>query len=109
MLRRKQVMISDWLDDFVQYTAQKYDISYSEVLRLGTAYFLADVLSKADPKYKMKVTSKEISKVVYDGLEQCGDVEVTRKLIADIYHESKRILQARIEDVKKKNRFSTST
>jgi len=100
MLRRKQVMISDWLDDSIQYVSNRYDISYSEVIRVSVAYFLGGILAEADPKYKMSVSWKDIAKLVEQSWDVKADLEETRQVIYDIYGEAKKILKNRSEEIK---------
>jgi hypothetical protein len=101
-LRRKQVMITGWLDDFIKMVSQKYDISYSEVLRLCTSYFFAITLAAVNPKrYKMSITPQKIALVLKQRETDKRGFEESRKLMADIYWETKKILELRTEELKK--------
>ncbi len=33
MLKRYQVLLPDWLEDYVKLLADKYDLSFSEIIR----------------------------------------------------------------------------
>jgi len=100
MLRRKQVLVSDWLDDFVNYVSKRYDISYSEVIRVSVAYMLTGILAGADSKYEMTVTWEDLAQVLQKSWENEGDLENTRKVISDVYWDAKKILSDRMAKIK---------
>ena len=41
MLIRKQVMMTNWLDEHIRKMAEQYDVSYSEVIRLSSSLALS--------------------------------------------------------------------
>lgn len=100
MLRRKQIMITDWLDDYLTAISKRYDISYSEVIRIATSFFFAETLCLAYPKkYKLNISAKDISKVLKHMAENEDYIEESRKLISDVYYETKNILKDRVKQI----------
>ena len=101
MLRRKQVMISDWLDDFLHAASKRYKLSYSEIIRIATCHHMISVICERDPKFKMLTTTKQVAKNMKAYCKgTAGEVE-TRKMIADIYLEAKKILDIRLKEINK--------
>ena len=63
MLKRHQVLLTDWLADYMKYIADRYDLSFSEVIRLCLCLHCCDAISDMHPKKKFSVSSKKHHKI----------------------------------------------
>ena len=104
MLRRKQVMMTDWLDDMVKFIAKSYDLSYSEFVRIAVGYHIAEVMAAKKPGCKLTITPKKIAYITDKYDADKSSLEENRQLIADIYFQTKRIITNYMKDMKKKKR-----
>ena len=52
MLKRYQVLLNGWLGDHLKAIAEKHDLSFSEVIRLGLCLMAGECISKTYPQYK---------------------------------------------------------
>jgi hypothetical protein len=64
MLKRNQVLLNDWLVDIIKDMADKYDLSFSEVIRIFLCIQLGKMISYAYPEYDYNLVYKETEKIV---------------------------------------------
>ena len=105
MLKRYQVLLNDWLADGIKAVANKYDISFSEVLRVALCVQMTEAFSRINPKYK----SKKIGKFVDDILKKRNkgehlDSETLHKFFSDVYFEARKALEWWEEEEAKNNK-----
>ena len=63
MLKRYQVLLPDWLEDYIKHLVDKYDMSFSEVIRAEICYSILAGVASVYPDYKLGITAQEISKL----------------------------------------------
>ncbi|MFH1045688.1 MAG: hypothetical protein V1727_01840 [Candidatus Omnitrophota bacterium] len=64
MLKRYQVILNDWQADHYRLIAQKYDVSFSEMLRMALCLDILYATKKGFPNYRPKVTDKLLSQAI---------------------------------------------
>jgi len=64
MLKRYQILMNDWLADYWQFIATKYDFSFSEMVRLALCKHIIDVTKVAFPKYKANLDGGTFKKII---------------------------------------------
>ncbi|MCA9400752.1 MAG: hypothetical protein KC713_03935 [Candidatus Omnitrophica bacterium] len=101
MLRRKQVMVSDWLDDFIIEISQHYNLSYSEAVRIMLSFGFAQVVTKISPDYSFSIDAQDIADASKERNNGKINPEIKRKLTADIYFEARNILENYLKKAKK--------
>lgn len=109
MLRRKQIMMSDWLDDFIQEICKKYNVSYSEAVRVMLSYGFAQVLCKIYPEYNFSIDADRMASASRELNDGKIDIEANQKLTADIYFEARRILDDCVKKMKASQKSSETT
>ena len=60
MLKRYQVLLNDWMADYIKFISERYDWSFSEALRLVVAVEIIGWVSAMYPKNQSKITEKEL-------------------------------------------------
>ena len=60
---RYQVLLSDWMEDYVKFIADKYSLSISDVIRGHMCFGFLFAISMMYPEYKTKLESKEFAKL----------------------------------------------
>lgn len=93
MLKRHQVLLNDWLAEFVRYRAKKYDLSFSEDIRLALCLYFTTVLSVQNPEYKSTITLEKIAEILkkFEGLPEFE--EQRHKAISNIYFEARKSIE----------------
>ena len=94
MLKRNQVLLNDWIVDHVKATAKKYDISFSEVIRLLVCLQACSHITMRYPEYKCKIKSSDLMHVI-NSMNKTNDLdpEDLHKLFSNIYFESRKAME----------------
>ena len=106
MLKRNQVMLTDWLVEFIKFHADKYDVSFSEVIRLMLCMQIEHLVSLEYPKYKFGIPLEEVMEVL-NAAEKDNKFDVAHhKLISKIYFETRKAAEFMLnkESAKKKRK-----
>ena len=64
MLKRNQILLSDWLTDYYKHLADVYDLSFSEMIRIGLSLTVIAGVSRVYPKYKPGLDIDEVVEIV---------------------------------------------
>jgi len=90
MLKREQVLLTDWLSDWFHYNAKKYDISYSELLRICLCLQIGEWVKKKYPKYKFNFSQLEMTKEFKAFTETKHSEEGLHKSFSKLYFEARK-------------------
>ena len=102
MLKRYQVLLPDWLEDYIKFLVNKFDLSFSEVIRMEVCISILCMASKIHPEFKFGITPEEISEHIRKNLQQELDQEMKHKLMSKIYFEARKAAEYRLAQEKKK-------
>ena len=91
MLKRYQVLINDWLVDYLKKIADKYDLSFSEVVRAALCLQVIQKISELNPKCKAAEMTSTIKQLVMKK-NQNKDVEPEElhKFLSKLYFETRK-------------------
>ncbi|MBD3246018.1 MAG: hypothetical protein GF333_03310 [Candidatus Omnitrophica bacterium] len=103
MLKRYQVLLKDYLAEYIQYIGREYDLSFSETIRVALSLHFCEVISGMYPKKTFGVDTKEMTKAVKQSREHPEDLENLHKLISQAYFEARKAIEYRMTDVTKKD------
>jgi len=95
MLKRQQVLLEDWMTDHLKETAEKYDLSFSEVLRLTLCIEFIDTTFRLYPKYKSELSKEQLIRTQKKVLKDTQTVEKSHHLMSKIYFEARKALEFR--------------
>ena len=103
MLKRQQVLLNDWLSDYIKHSACKYDVSFSEVIRLTLCLEMGRNIAKLYPKYKFDITDKELKSMLLptSGTIQKDDTEKRHKFISKVYFEARKAIEFAMQQEEK--------
>ena len=93
MLKRYQILLTDWLADHLKAISEKYDISISEGVRLMLCLQIPKMVSIAYPKYKVETADRKLVTTI----KKAGGDKISRedlhKLLSKIYFEGRKALE----------------
>ena len=101
MLKRQQVLLNDWLIEYIKFTAEKYDWSFSETVRLVLCVEIASWVSAMYPKYKTKISNKDLANEVKKVADTKIMEEKHHRLISELYFEARKAAEFLIMQEKK--------
>ncbi|MFH1655670.1 MAG: hypothetical protein ABH954_03565 [Candidatus Omnitrophota bacterium] len=106
MLKRYQVLLNDWLAGHIKKISERYDISFSEVIRLCLCLYIGGIIPKIYPKHKFRITEADISNLARKrALTDKLDTEDFHKLVSKIYFEARKAIEAwEAQEKKKRNK-----
>ena len=101
MLKRCQVLLSDWLVDYIKDNAEKFDVSFSEVIRLSLCMQFGSWISQNYPNHKFAFDQKKLKKAMQAVYEENGSREDEHKLMSKIYFEARKAIEFALSKEKK--------
>lgn len=94
MLKRYQVLLNDWLAEHMKEVAEKYDVSFSEILRVSLCLQTLKNISEVCPKCSEANMDKLMKQIIKkknhaDGL----DPAQMHKFLSDLYFETRKAIE----------------
>ena len=102
MSKKFQVVLPDWLAEYVEKTAEIYDINLSEVIRMQMCIEIITAVSKYYPGYKPGIDLPVLYK---NGIKHSSDNskrEEMFKNFSKIYFEARKAVEYRMKKQKEK-------
>ncbi len=97
MLKRYQVLLTDWQGEYVKFAAEKYDLSFSEILRIMISFCAIEIAKYEHPGYKTKVRPgqfmEKCKKMVKDGIDESE----LHAYLSQMYFEARKAVEYRME------------
>ncbi|NIM58868.1 MAG: hypothetical protein GTO16_08000 [Candidatus Aminicenantes bacterium] len=106
MLKRYQVLLPDWLEDYIKLLVDKYDLSFSEVIRAMICNWILATIPNLYPELKLGFASKDIHELIKAEAQENMEREEVHRILSKIYFESRKAAEYRMakEQKKKKNK-----
>jgi hypothetical protein len=100
--KRYQVLIPDWLEEYIKWGVKKFGLSFSELIRLEICQAVIFYMNGRYPEYKPGFTMDDFLKGV-DRFEK-GNLssEDLDKIISTIYFEARKAIEYRFSKEKEK-------
>ena len=100
MNRKYQVILPDWLEDYIKFLVERYELNFSEVIRLQICYSILCLMEKIYPDFKPGLTVEDIAMIPTDYPKEQDREELLRRL-SKIYFETRKAVEYRFEQEKK--------
>jgi hypothetical protein len=105
MLKRYQVLLPDWLEEHIEYLADRYDLSISEVIRGEISFSILSAVMHLFPEYKPDISTKEILNQLIEQDKDNLEREQLHRVLSKIYFETRKAIeywQSKDKNLKKK-------
>jgi hypothetical protein len=102
VLKRFQVLLPDWLEDYLTILVDRYDLSFSEVIRIALCIEILTIVPLLFPEYKPEIDAKKISELIEIKTENNIDQDEIHRFMSKIYFESRKAAEYRHAQEKKK-------
>lgn len=102
MLKRYQVLLPDWLEDYIKHLSDKYDLSFSEVIRVEICIAIISTISKLYPDYKLGITPEDILNMIKEDVQENMEREKEHRILSKIYFETRKAIEHKFYQGKKK-------
>jgi len=104
VLKRYQVLLPDWLEDYIKYLADKYDLSFSEVIRVELCIAIINTISKLHPDYKLGITPEKILEMIKKDVQENMERDEEHRILSKIYFETRKAIEHRFSQEKKQKK-----
>jgi hypothetical protein len=101
MLNRYQVLLPDWLEDYIKLLVGKYDLSFSEVIRTMLCTWILATVPSLYPELKLGLGPKDIHEMVKAEAQENMNREDVHRMLSKIYFESRKAVEYRLSQEKK--------
>ncbi len=102
MLKRYQVLLPDWLEDYWTIYVDKYDLSFSEVIRIALCIEILTIVPLLYPEFKPEIDAKKISELIEKKIADEIDQDEVHRYMSKIYFEARKAVEYRFAQEKKK-------
>ena len=93
MLQRYQVLIGDWLAEHLKTISAKYDISFSEAIRIVLCLQIPKLVKVAYPKFNLANLDDEMVNHIKRTNNSRQDLEEFHKYLSKIYFEAHKAVE----------------
>ena len=105
MLKRYQVLLNDWMADFIKQRAEKFDISFSETIRMVLCLYHIMLISELCKECKTDISIKKNAALVKKWTHSPKYAEEMHRTMSETYFKARKA----IEYFQKKDRNSKIT
>lgn len=101
VLKRYQVLLPDWLEDYIKHLVDAFDLSFSEVIRAEICCTVLATVPALYPEYKPGFKHQDILDMIKKNFGIDLEREETHRLLSKIYFEARKAAEYRLEKEKK--------
>ncbi len=105
MLKRYQVLLPDWLEEYVIHIAERFDLSFSEIIRAQICLSVLLGMQYYHPEYKPAINLEQIFTSEFAQAPEDVDRAEAHRRISQLYHETRKAVEYRLSREKKKRNF----
>lgn len=102
MLKRYQVLLPDWLEDYLKWGVERSNVSFSEIIRLEVCLGVMATIEELHPEYKPGLALKEILSSIKSYAKQKPPKEKVSNFLSTIYFETRKAIEYRLSKAQKK-------
>jgi len=104
VLKRYQVLLPDWLEDYIKILVEKYDLSFSEVIRVELCFSILSSVAHLYPEHKLGITPKQITEMVKNNVQDTMERDEMHRYLSKIYFETRKAIEHRLAQEKKQKK-----
>ena len=93
MLKRCQVLLTDWLEEHMRLIAKRNDLSFSEMIRIVLCEGLLRTAPSIYPEYKSKIDTRLLSNIAKEGSNSKTSMERKHQLTSQLYFETRKVIE----------------
>jgi len=101
MLNRYQVLLPDWLEDYIKLGAETHGFSFSEIIRLLLCLSVLTQIQALDPEYTPNLTIKDILVSINKAATEHAEKKSFSRLVSQIYFETRKAIEYRMQKLEK--------
>ncbi len=103
--KRYQVLLSDWMEDYIKFVAERYDLNASSVIRMHICSGFLRNISILCPEYKMDLNDKEFAELLNKASKNELVEEESHRMISKLLFEARKAVEYRLSKEKKQKKL----
>ena len=104
MLKRYQVLIPDWLEDYLKEVSKAYDMNFSETIRSEVCIAIILSIQTLFPEFELDFSFAELFDVSKGKSPFKVDREVIQKGLSKLYFEARKAAEYRTKMLKENSK-----
>jgi hypothetical protein len=100
MLKRYQVLLPDWLEEYIKLAAKRLDLSFSEIIRAMVCSTTIANVSLLFPEYKPEMTLEDFLRKMNESPNLEIETEELHRLLSKLYFETRKAVEYRFKQSK---------
>lgn len=101
MLKRFQVLLPDWLEEYIKFNVELYDLSFSEILRTQVCISTLVAITTFYPEYQPDITMEDIFLPSLNFPEDKFAKEKVHQMVSKISFEARKAIEYRMSQKSK--------
>jgi len=102
--KRYQVLLSSWMEDYLKFITDRYDLNFSSAIRVHMCLGILYIISNLEPDYKIDLLSKDLLEFSEKASANETDEERGHQLFSKIIFETRKAVEYRLAKEKKQNK-----
>ena len=102
--KRYQVLLSDWMEDYLKFIAERFDMNFSSTIRVYMCLGFLFSLSHTQPEHKIDLPKDELMKLSNKATKRGLREEEIHQFLSKIIFEARKAVEYRLSKEKSKNR-----
>ncbi len=94
-MKKYQVFIPEWLDDYIKHAAEYYDLSISEILRLELCFGALCAVTSLYSEYKPEISVNDFMENLRQHQKGKLEREDLLRLCSKVYFETRKAIEYR--------------
>jgi hypothetical protein len=96
VLKKYQVLIPDWLEEYIIFLAEKHDLSFSEILRSEVCFSIICTIAHFFPDFKSSLKPQELLEMMEQKFSKDVEREETHRFLSKMYFEARKAVEYRL-------------
>lgn len=102
--KRYQVLLSSWMEDYLKFITDRYDLNFSSAIRIHMCLGILYIISNLEPDYKIDLLKKDLIEFSKKAIANEADEETGHQLFSKIIFETRKAVEYRLAKEKKQNK-----
>jgi hypothetical protein len=102
MLKRHQVLLTEWQTEYVKNVAERFDQSFSEALRIFLSGSCLWIIPLLHPEFTRAIKEKELVEMIHRSNNPKTPKETRNKYKSKLHYEARKAVEYRLAKVKTK-------
>jgi len=104
VLKRYQVLLPDWLEEYIKSLADKYDLSFSEIIRIEICIAIMSTISKLYPEHKFGLTPEDMLDWIKKDVQENMERDQEHRMLSRLYFETRKAIEYRLSQEKEQKK-----